>query len=138
MQMISQLKNDTPAFIDEKLLAENENVPRFTLVFDREAYEPAWFNKLWKEDRIAVITYRKNVKELWPQESFKIIDTIHLSLMIPLYSSEREVTLAGQPYREVRKLNQGGHQTSIVTNNFMINTTETAKTMFAGWAQENY
>jgi hypothetical protein len=138
MRMISQLKNDTSALIDEKQLTENVNLPRFTLIFDREAYEPAWFNKLWEEERIAVITYRKNVKELWPRESFKIIDTTISDLNDTSLLCEREVSLAGQPYREVRKLNQGGHQTSIVTNNYMINATETAKKMFARWAQENY
>lgn len=138
IQMINQLKNDTSALTDEKQLAENENLPRFTLIFDREAYEPAWFNKLWKEERIAVITYRKNVKEFWPEESFKIIDTDTSNLNDTSLLCEREVTLAGQPYREVRKLNQGGHQTSIITNNFTINTIETAKKMFARWRQENY
>jgi hypothetical protein len=28
----------------------------FTLVFDREAYEPKWFSKLWEEYRVAVKT----------------------------------------------------------------------------------
>lgn len=33
--------------------------PVCTLVFDREAYEPAFFDRLWKQHQIAVLTYRK-------------------------------------------------------------------------------
>jgi len=33
--------------------------PVCTLVFDREAYEPAFFERLWKAHRIAILTYRK-------------------------------------------------------------------------------
>jgi len=44
--------------------------PVFTLVFDREAYSPVLFAKLWDDYRIAVITYRKNVKDKWEEELF--------------------------------------------------------------------
>jgi hypothetical protein len=138
MQMIDQLKKDTSTLITEKQLAEDENLPRFTLVFDREAYQPDWFNTLWKEHRIAVITYRKNVKELWPEEDFKTIDTVQSSADTSPLLCERQITLGGQPYREVRKLRDDKHQTSIITNNFMINARETALTMFDRWTQENY
>jgi hypothetical protein len=42
----------------------------FVLVFDREAYHPSFFNWLWKEHKIAVITYRKNVKDIWAENEF--------------------------------------------------------------------
>ena len=45
--------------------------PRCTFIFDREAYEPAFFHRLWTEHRIAIITYRKNVKDTWLENSFK-------------------------------------------------------------------
>jgi len=44
--------------------------PAFTLVFDREAYSPKFFESLW-EERIAVITYRKNVKDQWAEDDFE-------------------------------------------------------------------
>lgn len=51
-----------------------ENTPiQCTFVFDREAYEPAFFNRLWSTYKIAVITYRKNVKDKWAEECFKSI-----------------------------------------------------------------
>jgi len=46
-----------------KLMEANPDYPLLTLVFDREGYSPAFFDRLWKEHRIAVLTYRKNVKE---------------------------------------------------------------------------
>ncbi len=43
----------------------------FTLIFDREAYQPSFFYRLWNDHKIAIITYRKNVKDLWPEELFQ-------------------------------------------------------------------
>ena len=47
----------------QKRKQQNEQVI-FTLIFDREAYHPSFFHRLWKSHKIAVITYRKNVKDL--------------------------------------------------------------------------
>ncbi len=59
----------------EKINSNNEvQTAVCTLVFDREAYEPAFFERLWKEYRIAIITYRRNVKDEWPVQSFKSTD----------------------------------------------------------------
>jgi hypothetical protein len=33
--------------------------------------QPAWFKKNWDEHKIAVITYRKNVKDKWDKNLFK-------------------------------------------------------------------
>lgn len=40
------------------------------MVFDREAYSPVFFQTLWQEHRIAVITYRKYVKDSWDENDF--------------------------------------------------------------------
>ena len=37
----------------------DDQQPRCTFIFDREAYEPAFFHRLWTEYKIAIITYRK-------------------------------------------------------------------------------
>ena len=58
-QIISELKAATEIaqpITDKKAII-------FTLVFDRECYEPGFFQRLWDTHRIAVITYRKNVKD---------------------------------------------------------------------------
>jgi hypothetical protein len=67
-KIIPEIKKTIP-------LAENSNKPIFTLVFDREAYEPGWFIKLWKEHRIAMISYRKNVKDKWDENVFISTET---------------------------------------------------------------
>ena len=51
-------------------MEEHPEEPVFTLVFDREAYSPAFFVELWDTYRIAVITYRKNVKDRWDETLF--------------------------------------------------------------------
>jgi len=38
---------------------------RFTLVFDREEYSPAFFKEMWSEHRIACLTYHKHPKGEW-------------------------------------------------------------------------
>lgn len=57
------LEIHTPTPRQKQAMEENPQHPLFTLVFDREAYSPVFFKRLWEEHRIAVLTYRKNVKE---------------------------------------------------------------------------
>jgi len=38
-------------------LDENPNLNRFIIIFDREGYSPAFFHKMWKDHRIACMTY---------------------------------------------------------------------------------
>ncbi len=67
--------------LKEVPLPSDSREPVLTLVFDREAYEPRWFAKLWKEHRIAVLTYRKNVRDKWDESLFYDAD------MIPNYQN---------------------------------------------------
>lgn len=46
--------------------------------------------------------------------------------------------LGGVAMREIRKLNEGGHQTSIITTNQFISTAVAAGRMFGRWSQENF
>jgi hypothetical protein len=112
--------------------------PVFTLVFDREAYSPALFAKLWNTYRIAVITYRKNVKEEWDEALFE-------EQQVATSLGEAKMKLHEQNFcheqctlREVRKLGDKGHQTSIVTTNKVLSTVKIASYMFARWVQENF
>lgn len=52
-----------------------QTVPQCTFIFDREAYEPAFFQRLWAEHKIAVVTYRKNVQDKWEEDEFKSSET---------------------------------------------------------------
>lgn len=100
-QDIIPVLKETEAY--KRQCALGAEVPGCTLVFDREAYRPALFKKLWDEHRIAVITYRKNVKDRWDDKCFtkstvRVIDQdvdmlIHdLLLVNPLSLCEKTKT----------------------------------------------
>lgn len=110
----------------------------FTLVFDRECYEPGFFQRLWNTHQIAVITYRKNVKDKWEENIFKQYDVQVLNNTVTLLLCEQKVTLGGHHFREIRCLNEGGHQTAIITTNADITITQIASKMFCRWSQENF
>lgn len=50
---------------------DDPDLPRFTLTFDREGYSPKAFKSYWEKDRVAVLTYNKNVKDKWCESEFK-------------------------------------------------------------------
>jgi len=63
-EIIPQLLQLHPVSEEHKQRMEtDQDVPLFTLVFDREAYSPELFYTLWTKYRIAVITYRKYAKD---------------------------------------------------------------------------
>ncbi len=69
-KIIPTLIEDTAGLISEEELVKDAKRPRFTIIFDREAYEPNFFKSLWEKYCIAVITYRKAVKDKWSVEEF--------------------------------------------------------------------
>jgi hypothetical protein len=122
----------------KKQMEANPEHPLFTLVFDREAYSPALFNRLWEQHRIAVITYRKQVKDKWDEADFEDVNVdVRLGETV-MQLQEKEITLDGHSVREVRRLTQSGHQTSIVTTNRILTITLIACYMFGRWVQENF
>jgi hypothetical protein len=125
----------------KKRMLEDENEPLFTLVFDREAYSPEFFAMLWEKYRIAIITYRKNVKEDWEEDLFEecsVPSTIG-STNMKLCEKEFQTPDGKYTMREVRKLcRDSRHQTSIVTTNKILPVIAIAAYMFARWVQENY
>lgn len=112
--------------------------PQCTLVFDREAYEPAFFVRLWNTYKISCLTYRKNVKDIWDKNLFESIEVTVMNATINMDLCEQETTLGGYQFREVRRLSLDGHQTAIITNNPLLQTKEIAGRMFARWSQENF
>ena len=137
-QIIPRLLEDTKEMVSQKQLDDNPLLPRFTLVFDREAYDTDFFNRLWKDKRIAIISYRKNVKDKWPESEFKQVEIQVIGNKKTVFVCERTVVLGGHSFREIRKLSEGGHQTSILTTNLIITIEEVAGKMFSRWSQENF
>jgi hypothetical protein len=112
--------------------------PIFTLVFDREAWSPELFALLWSDYRIAVITYRKNVKDRWDESLFTECEVITTMGEAKMKLSEQDYSHEQCTMREVRKLCNEGHQTGIVTTNRILSKERIASQMFARWAQENF
>ncbi|MBL0026648.1 MAG: hypothetical protein IPO98_17365 [Saprospiraceae bacterium] len=112
--------------------------PQCTLVFDREAYDFDFFDKLWDQYRVAIITYRKYVKDKWADADFtpyEIMDNENKSTM---YLCEKDYERNSKKYREIRKLGTSGHQTSIITTHPTMNILHIALYMFNRWTQENF
>jgi hypothetical protein len=130
-QVIPKIRNEITA-------APQEDQPVFTLVFDREAYEPKWFIKLWEEYRVAVITYRKNVADKWDESLFYSADTQVYNNTVTMQICEMGTLLNGHWFREIRERSQNGHQASIMTTHPTLLTQNTAVKMFSRWKQENF
>jgi len=118
--------------------SEDSPKPIFTFVFDREAYEPGWFIKLWKEHRIAIISYRKNVKDRWEENMFKYTEIQLNNNNVTMQICELGSLIQGYWFREIRKLTQNGHQTSIITTHPDLIIEQVAGKMFSRWGQENF
>ncbi len=118
-------------------VTENTQI-QSTFIFDREAYEPAFFNRLWITYKIAVITYRKNVKDKWQEECFKNFDVSVSEQLINMDLCEQETMLGGYHFIEIRKLGESGHQTSIITTHPSLEMPVIAGRMFTRWSQENF
>jgi len=112
--------------------------PRFTLIFDRESYEPKWFKHLWEAHRVAVITYRKNVKDTWEESMFNDTDLQLLNNDVTMRLCEMGTQLSEVWLREIRKLSDNGHQTAIITTHPTLSLQHIAHKMFSRWTQENY
>ena len=112
---------------------------RFTLVFDRAGYSPEFFRRMWAM-RIAVVTYHKFPGEDWSEDEFftrtvRLVNGEEVSLRL----AERGVCLSNKMWvREVRSLDEKGHQTPMISTDFTQHTDRIVVHLFARWCQENF
>lgn len=137
-QIIPKLKDELSASLSDQELNDNPLLPRFTLVFDREGYSTNLFKEFWNKYRIAVITYRKNVKDKWDEKDFFEISMQVAGKDTKMKLAEKTIEIDGVKYREIRKLSKTSHQTAIYTTNYTISLPEIAGKMFSRWTQENF
>ena len=137
-QIIPRLKQQVALPVSEQDLSNDPELPRFTLTFDREGYSPKAFKSYWENDRIAVLTYNKNVKDKWPESEFHQYTIVVDDNEVKMELAEREIELEGMKIREVRKKSEDSHQTSILTTNRKLSITWIAIYMFSRWCQENF
>lgn len=94
--------------------------------------------QLWKNYRVAVLTYRKNVGDKWDKSMFHDTDTQCYDTDAMMHICEMGTWLNGHWFREVRKLLQSGHRTAIITTHSILEVETTVAKMFVRWAQENF
>lgn len=124
---------------DPRIAKTDKPLHQFTLLFDREGYSPD-FMKRMSEKRIACITYNKYPKEDWGCEEF--VDSIVKSTagnISTVRLAERGVRLSNKLWvREIRRLNNNGHQTSILSTDYHSDFSVIAAEISNRWGQENY
>ncbi|MZG88388.1 hypothetical protein GC245_14245, partial [Staphylococcus aureus] len=122
-QIIPRLLRDIPKQPTGEELKANRHLYRFGVVFDREGYSPEFFKEMW-EKRIACYTYKKYVNDVWPESEFIEKEVVlNNGEVVKMKLAERGVYFRKQDLwvREIRKLTDTGHQTSIITTDFMNN-----------------
>ena len=141
--IVPELLKSVPGQPTEEELEQDPLLHRFVIVFDREGATYSLISELWKKFRIGALTYRKNVKDAWPETEF-----IEHDVPVPgggssrMMLSTRETTLSSgsdsMPVTEVRRLKPTGHQTAVITSAKSLGNEAVAGRMFARWCQENF
>ena len=146
--LIATLKQDVIPWLEASVaktpeqaqrLADDARAHWFTIVFDREGYSPELFAQMGKK-RIAILTYHKFPQDDWRSEEFAP-HSVPLAggETVTMQLAERGSRLSNKLWlREIRKLTDNGHQTSILTTNFQAPMTTLAVSLFARWSQENF
>jgi DNA-binding CsgD family transcriptional regulator len=140
--IVPELMTSVPQQPTQNELDQDPQLHRFVIVFDREGATHSLLSALWKQ-RIGALTYRKNVKDAWPESEF-----IEQEVSLPsgertrMKLAMRETTISANQEElavtEVRRLNPTGHQTAIISTARSLDNTVIASRMFSRWCQENY
>ena len=138
--IVPRLLREVPGQPMPSELEANPLLARFTIVFDREGYSPEFIHDMWREHRIACVTYHKFPKEEWSESEFRNYrvampsgDVVNMKL------AERGTYLGKKIWlREIRKLTESGHQTSILSTDYVSDLSVTGAHMFSRWSQENF
>lgn len=142
-QIVPRLEADIPNQPTQEQLKADPLLCRFTLVFDREGYSPGFLRQMW-DKRIACQTYRKQPYEPWPLEEFAQTQVrLRNGTLVPWKLAERGVLIGTEQseqiwVREVRKLTERGHQTSVVGTQYQPDPARIARDQFGRWSQENF
>jgi len=138
-EILPRLDPGVPGQPTAEALEADRLLHRFTLVFDREGYSPAFFSRM-KARRVACMTYHKYPGEEWSQEEFSP-HRVQLpgAQVVSMELAERGTCLSnGLWVRELRKRTERGHQTAILCTDYRREAVPLAVAMFARWSQENF
>jgi hypothetical protein len=137
--IVPRLLNDVPDQPSDEQLRANPYLSRFTMVFDREGYSPDFFREMWAL-RIACQTYNKYPKDDWPLGEFTdVCVAMPHGHAVDMQLAERGTRMPnGLWMREIRKLSESGHQTSVLATDYLREAGEVGAHMFTRWSQENF
>ena len=138
-EIVPRLEQEVPYQPGPFDLQEQRYLPRFTMVFDREGYSPDFMLRMWGR-RIACLSYHKYPGADWPESEFHEHNVSLVSgHVVTMKLAERGTLLGGKIWvREIRKLTDSGHQTPIISTDYIRDLTTSAAAMFARWSQENF
>ena len=138
-EIVPRLEQDVANQPSEAELEANPWLFRFALVFDREGYSPNFFLEMLKK-RIVCYTYRKYQREDWDRDEFSKREVkFPDGEIVEMELAERGSLLGRKIWvREIRKLTKSGHQTALVTTDFLSDAARIAGSMFSRWSQENF
>ena len=138
-EIVPRLEQDVANQPSEAELEANPWLFRFALIFDREGYSPNFFLEMLKK-RIVCYTYRKYQREDWDRDEFSKHEVkFPDGEIVEMELAERGSFLGRKIWvREIRKLTKSGHQTALVTTDFLSDAAKIAGSMFSRWSQENF
>jgi hypothetical protein len=141
--IVPRLLKDVPGQPTDEQLQADPYLSRFVIIFDREGYSPDFFRQMWRDHRIACITYHKYPKEAWPESWFTETEVTMpngevVSMKLAEMGSRIGSRSEGLWVREIRKLTASGHQTSLISTAYGLLGLENAASLFSRWSQENF
>lgn len=137
--IVPRLEAEVPNQPRQEELDANPYLHRFSIVFDREGYSPDFMQEM-KSKRIACITYNKYPKKDWAKDEFNLQQVKLVSgEIVEMELAERGTCLSnGLWLREIRKMTETGHQTSVLATDYISDFKSIACGMFARWCQEAF
>ncbi len=137
----TEANNSLLSTVEDHIIPELKRLSkkqRVTMVFDREGWSPDSFLK-WRDSGIDVLTYRKGKYEPWPEDCFSKVGSRVREEPVTYKLGERSIKIKNKGWlREVRRLCDNGHQTSVISTRQDLSMEEIARRMFFRWNQENY
>ena len=133
----ASLAKELPAILAE--MRQQLGDRRVTVAFDRGGWSPKLFQWMLANG-FDVLTYRKGKFSAVPRRLFQEHNAVLDGRKVKYQLAERKAHLLGGKLtlREVVRLTDTGHQTSVVTSREDLATVVVAYRMFERWRQENF
>jgi hypothetical protein len=140
--IVPELLRTVPQQPTTAQLNQDPQLHRFVMVFDREGATHSLLSQLWAQ-RIGALTYRKNVKDVWPEAEFVEQEVLapggeSSRMKLAMRQTKLGAGPASIPVTEVRRLTPTGHQTAVISTARRLDPTLIGSRMFSRWCQENF